>query len=82
MVLLILSLVKGSHRILSTLNIHGKCCQRPTHIPLVLTASVPAESLLLQAPASPCLRAFSSSEIMLLFPPIPEKAINARDLAP
>lgn len=61
---------------------HGKCCQCPAYIPLALTGSVPAESLLLQAPASPCLRAFSIREIMLPSSLTPEKAVNDRDLAP
>lgn len=65
MLLFALGLAQGSHTILRTLNMHGTCCQWPGHIPLALIGFVPAETLLLQAPASPCLRAFSGSENML-----------------
>ena len=61
---------------------HGKCHQRPAYIPLAVTGSVPAESLLLQAPASPCLRAFSSSKNMSPLPQPTENTVNARELTP
>jgi hypothetical protein len=44
---------------------HGECCHCAACIPSVLTVSVPAENFLLQAPASPCLRALSGSKDML-----------------
>lgn len=67
MVLLILDLAKGSHRILKKFNMHGRCCQCPAHIPLSAHWFYACWDSLIASTCISCLRAFSIMRTCLPF---------------